>query len=71
MFEKDVASHSDDILGKVKGHTNKLFRVMVILMHYDSFSCCHRINLEDSRDYPPTGAELIAQVYSRTVLIHT
>lgn len=47
-----MASHRDDIFGEVKGHTNKLCRETVILMHYGSLSCCHRINLEDSRDYP-------------------
>jgi len=62
MFERDVASHSDDIFGKVRGHTNKLFGVIAILMQYGSLCCCHRINLEDSRDYPPTGAELISIV---------
>lgn len=33
MFERDMASHSNDILGKVKGCTNK---VIEILMHYGS-----------------------------------
>lgn len=62
MFERDVARHSDDIFGKVKGHANKLFGVIAISMHYGSLSCCHRINLKDSRDYPPAGAELISVV---------
>lgn len=62
MFERDVANHSNDIFGKVKGHTNKLFEAIAILMHYGSLSCCYRINLEDSRDYPPTGAELISVI---------
>ncbi len=62
MFETDVASHSDNIFGKAKGHVYKLLTVTAILMHSGSFSCCHWINLENSRDYPPAGTELIAAV---------
>lgn len=62
IFKRDVASHSDDIFGKVRGHANKLFGVIAILMHTSSLSCCHGINLEDSRDYLPTGTELISVV---------
>lgn len=56
-----MVSHRDDIFGKARGHRNKLFGAIAVLMHYGSLSCCHRINLEDSRDYPPTGEELIVQ----------
>lgn len=62
MFEADVVSRSVNRFGKAKGHVNKLLRVTAILMHSGSFSCCHRINLENSRDYPPAGTELIAAV---------
>lgn len=62
LFEREVARHSGDILGKVKGHTSKLFRAIAALRHRGSLSCCQRIRLKDSRDNPRTEAELMSVV---------
>lgn len=62
LFERELAKHTGDISGKVKGHTNKLLRAIAALMHHGSLSCCQRIKLKDSRDNPHTEAELMCTV---------